>query len=164
MYSVDSTVTSISPPEWQHSKESVCCQQNITTNTHTDGLTEAGQSAPNEPLCFTGDAKINTFKWWYIWCQMMIYMMSSCGILLYIFSPNFLHFEICCKREYIFLYTNQICLETVCIPKIISQYIGKTRGPKGHISCTWVQYATFLTDWPGRPSCFSDQPKKTQTW
>ena len=36
----------------------------------------------------------------------------------------------------------------------------KTRGPKGHISCTWVQCATFLADWPGRPSCFSDRPGK----
>ena len=38
--------------------------------------------------------------------------------------------------------------------------ISNTRGPKGHISCTWVQCATFLTDWPGQPSCFSDRPKK----
>ena len=35
-----------------------------------------------------------------------------------------------------------------------------TRGPKSHISCTWVQCATVLTDWPGRPSCFSDWPAK----
>ena len=34
------------------------------------------------------------------------------------------------------------------------------RGPKGHISCTWVQCAIFLKDWPGRPSCFSDRPKQ----
>ena len=39
-----------------------------------------------------------------------------------------------------------------CIP------IWRTRGPKGHISCTWVQYATFLRNWPGRPSCFSNRP------
>ena len=37
----------------------------------------------------------------------------------------------------------------------------ETRGPKGHIKCTWVQCATFLKDWPGRPSCFSDLPKNT---
>ena len=36
----------------------------------------------------------------------------------------------------------------------------QTRGPKGHISCTWVQCATFLTDRQGQPSCFSDRPKK----
>ena len=35
-----------------------------------------------------------------------------------------------------------------------------TRDPKGHISCTWVQCATFLMDWPGRPSCFSDRHKR----
>ena len=35
-----------------------------------------------------------------------------------------------------------------------------TRGPKGHISCTWVQCATFLRNQPGQPSCFSDQPDK----
>ena len=33
----------------------------------------------------------------------------------------------------------------------------KTRGPKGHISCTWVQCATFLTDLPWRPSLNSVQ-------
>ena len=36
-----------------------------------------------------------------------------------------------------------------------------TRGPKGHISCTWVQCAIFLMDWPGRPSVFSIGPKNT---
>ena len=36
----------------------------------------------------------------------------------------------------------------------------ETRGPKGHISCTWVQCATFLMDWPGRPFCFSNRPEK----
>ena len=35
-----------------------------------------------------------------------------------------------------------------------------TRGPKGQLSCTWVQCATLLTDWPGRPSCLSDLSKK----
>ena len=40
-------------------------------------------------------------------------------------------------------------------------FIFKTRGPKGHISCTWVQCATFLADWPGRPSCFPIGPKNT---
>ena len=33
----------------------------------------------------------------------------------------------------------------------------KTRGQKGHISCTWVQCATFLTD---RPFLFTHQPEK----
>ena len=42
----------------------------------------------------------------------------------------------------------------------LSQKRGTTRGPKGHISCTWVQCATVLTDWPGRPSCFLDRPAK----
>ena len=36
----------------------------------------------------------------------------------------------------------------------------KTRGPKGHISCTWVQCATFLKNWPGQPFCCSDWPEK----
>ena len=30
----------------------------------------------------------------------------------------------------------------------------KTRGPKGHISCIWVQCATSLTEMPGRLSLF----------
>ena len=35
------------------------------------------------------------------------------------------------------------------------RYTPKTRGPKGHISCTWVQCATFVaTSW------FSDRPEK----
>ena len=31
--------------------------------------------------------------------------------------------------------------------------LSKTRGTKGHISCTWVQCATFLTDQPGGDFC-----------
>ena len=38
-----------------------------------------------------------------------------------------------------------------------------TRGPKGHISCTWVQCVTFLRDRPRRTFLFTDRPKK-QTW
>ena len=36
----------------------------------------------------------------------------------------------------------------------------KTRGPKGHISCTWVQCATFFTDQPGRKFLFTHRPEK----
>ena len=36
----------------------------------------------------------------------------------------------------------------------------ETRGPKGHISCTWVQCATFLRNQPGRPFLFSDRAEK----
>ena len=54
-------------PEWQHSKECMCHLQNIamcdyqesvtTGQTHkqTDAHTDAGQSDPYVPLCFTGD-------------------------------------------------------------------------------------------------------------
>ena len=31
---------------------------------------------------------------------------------------------------------------------------------KGHISCTWVQCATFLRNRPGRPFLFTDPPEK----
>ena len=34
-----------------------------------------------------------------------------------------------------------------------------TRGPKGHISCTWVQYATFLRNRPRQTFLFTDRPK-----
>ena len=37
---------------------------------------------------------------------------------------------------------------------------GTTRGPKGHITCTWIQCATFMTDRPGRPFYFTDWPEK----
>ena len=50
------------------------------------------------------------------------------------------------------------------IPDAFTMYrfmLHKTRGPKGHISCTWVQCATFLADWPGWPSFFSIGPKNT---
>ena len=41
----------------------------------------------------------------------------------------------------------------------------KTRGPKGHISCTWVQCATFLTDQQGGGAIFVySSAWKTQTW
>ena len=36
-----------------------------------------------------------------------------------------------------------------------------TRGPKGHITCTWVQCATSLMDWPGQPFCILIGPKNT---
>ena len=36
----------------------------------------------------------------------------------------------------------------------------KTRGPKGHISCTWVQCATFLRNRPRPTFLFTDQPVK----
>ena len=36
----------------------------------------------------------------------------------------------------------------------------QTRGPKGHISCTWVQCATFLRNRPGQPFLFTDWPEK----
>ena len=35
----------------------------------------------------------------------------------------------------------------------------KTRGPKGHISCTWVQCATFLTDKPGQHFLLTHRPE-----
>ena len=37
----------------------------------------------------------------------------------------------------------------------------KTRGPKGHISCTWVQCATFLTDQPGWQFLLTHRPENT---
>ena len=37
----------------------------------------------------------------------------------------------------------------------------ETRGPKGHISCTWVQCANFLTDQPGRQILFTHRPEST---
>ena len=36
-----------------------------------------------------------------------------------------------------------------------------TRGPKCHISCTWVQCATFLRNRPEQPSCFPISTKNT---
>ena len=47
------------------------------------------------------------------------------------------------------------------IKSVLINVTKKTRGPKGHTSCTRVQCATFLMDWPGRPSCFSNQPEIT---
>ena len=41
----------------------------------------------------------------------------------------------------------------LCPPKL-------PRGPKGHITCTWVQCATFLMDWPGRPFLYTNQSEK----
>ena len=42
---------------------------------------------------------------------------------------------------------------------LISKSVIK-RGPTDHITCTWVQCATFLTDRPGPPFLYSDQPDK----
>ena len=38
-------------------------------------------------------------------------------------------------------------------------FVTQTSGPKGHITCTWVQCATFLTDQPGWPFLVTDLPK-----
>ena len=38
--------------------------------------------------------------------------------------------------------------------------VTKTRGPKGHISCTWVPCTTFLSNPPGWPFLFTDRPEK----
>ena len=45
---------------------------------------------------------------------------------------------------------------------LFKKYIySKTRGPKGHISCTWVQCATFLWNRPRRKFLFTDRPQNT---
>ena len=41
----------------------------------------------------------------------------------------------------------------------LQKYI-KTRGPKGHISCTWGQCATFLRNPPRWTFLFTDRPTK----
>ena len=45
------------------------------------------------------------------------------------------------------------------IMMMLSTCLLLTRGPKGHISCTWVQCASILTDQPGRKFLFT-QPEK----
>ena len=47
--------------------------------------------------------------------------------------------------------------------KNLSSILTLTRGPKGHISCTWVQCATFLKDRPGPRFLFTDRPKQKNT-
>ena len=42
---------------------------------------------------------------------------------------------------------------------IIFNNLKETRGPKGHISCTWVQSATFLRNQPRPTFLFTDQPE-----
>ena len=46
--------------------------------------------------------------------------------------------------------------------KISILYKAKTRGPKGHIhvSCTWVQCASFLRNQPMQAFLFTDRPEK----
>ena len=41
-----------------------------------------------------------------------------------------------------------------------NQKVDRTRGPKGHISCTWVQCATFLRNRPRQTFLFTDRPEK----
>ena len=48
----------------------------------------------------------------------------------------------------------------VKISKKAFLYIILTRGPKGHISCTWVQCATFLRDRPRWTFLFTALPEK----
>ena len=52
-------------------------------------------------------------------------------------------------------------IQMLDIPKYFSDHGHETRGPKGHISCTWVQYAAFLRNQPTRSFLFTDRPEKT---
>ena len=56
-------------------QESVTTEQ---TDTHTDGMTDAGQSDPYVPLCFTGDTKNVVFNessyWQHRYHESVIYI------------------------------------------------------------------------------------------
>ena len=54
-----------------------------------------------------------------------------------------------------------VCFQFFSTPKFTyQQYKNITRGPKGHISCTWVHCATFLRNWLGRQFLLTDRPEK----
>ena len=48
-----------------------------------------------------------------------------------------------------------LCQRKYSIPLHCSKWNQITRGPKGHISCTRIQCATFLMDRPGLPFLFT---------
>ena len=112
MYSVDSTVTPISPSEWQHSKESMCCLKNIAMCDYKESVT-TGQTHTDRrmldkviPMChYTSQAtqkKKTRSKWWYMWCHIQVF----CFTLSSVTSSH----EIWCKRKYKFFLYNQICV------------------------------------------------------
>ena len=81
-----------------------------------------------------------------------------------IYSQDF-SFAICLIfcNPYIRIYWREIYFRVSLLSqiyaKIKSQWI--TRGPKGHISCTWVQCATFLWNRPWQKFLFTDRSQNT---
>ena len=88
-----------------------------------------------------------------LWLHMLLFVFSLLDTVLnfvYVYNVTFAHW---------FSRINNVDI----LYQVLSLYVENclnTRGPKGHISCTWVQCATFLRNRPGQPSCFSDRPKK----
>ena len=72
-------------------------------------------------------------------------------------TMSYLEFSLLNKRP---MWATVAHLSTMNASKIWHQNGTKTSGPKGHITCTWVQCATFLKDQPGWPFLFTDWPKK----
>ena len=93
-----------------------------------------------------------------------IYFVNSCKNF---YQTNYLRESYCLPKEMTPLkLTHQICRITVfgcyCWYEcnfFQSCFISITRGPKGHITCTWVQCAIILTAQPGWPFLFTDRPK-----
>ena len=92
--------------------------------------------------------------------------MIFCGMIIFISSDTLNRSDIsrisrvtvasvACRHVTLILQTNRSVQSGVNMHVLVVK-----RGPKGHISCTWVQCATFLRNQPGQPSCFSDQPDK----
>ena len=98
----------------------------------------------------------NTSLW--LRCSKITYCLSfQTGIIsisvYYINDNNF----ICTFMILILRMHNILSISKECIKDMIKL----TRGPKGHISCTWVQCATSLTEQPRPPFLYDP---KTQIW
>ena len=86
-------------------------------------------------------------------CFIFSNLKEICSGFCYPTDQNYLKYAQC-TRGIVYMYRFSIFVNAISIIFNILKFTVKIRGPKGQISCTLVQCATFLTDLQGRPSCF----------
>ena len=125
----------------------------LQTNRQTNGQTDRQTDDPITrcPRRTFQAGGIKRGKGMYTLNQLVI---STCTIKIFDFS-NFGNLKL------LSLYKGNFSLHKILNTTFLHlKWLSKTRGPKGHISCTWVQCATFWTNWPGRLPCFVNRHEK----
>ena len=116
----------------------------MTTDKQTDKQTGQKQYVPDHSIRGHKNSKIINHCIW-------------ASLLLWLFGLKYKYFMLySCHTN---MYGRDIC-------KLLrkSNEFKETRGPKGHISCTWVQCATFFYRTPRKAIFVHWSTRKTQTW